>query len=657
MSVDAILEVIEQVLLSRQLSPIERFVLLQSWNGYTYNQMAEHSAYGIAHIKEVGSQLWHNLSNAVGEKVTKKNLHLILNQYQPSTDLQSSRSQQHFPTDIMAEDTFPSLLAKTKIEFPSAPLPPNSPLYINRPPIEELTYREVTQPGCVVRIRAPRLMGKSSLLNQIIARAKDFNYKTVDLDFQEADETIFLTVDKFLRWFCSNVSRRLNLKPMLDEYWDEEMGSKVSCKIYFEEYILEQIESPLVLALNEVQRVFEHPNIAHEFLPMLRFWHEQARTVETWQKLRLLLVHSTEIYIPLKLNQSPFNVGLAINLPQFTLKQVQELAVRYGLDWVASEEGAQHIASLVEMLGGHPYLVNVALYYLHRGAMSLEELLQTAPTQAGIYSHHLRSHWVMLQEEPQLISALQQVVNAEQSVELEAIAAYKLESMGLVKLEGNQARPLCQLYRLYFREQLKAETLQPASSESSEPKFKPSQKLGSENLDKLTQLPNRKFFDDCLATQWQEGEKKTPILSLILCEIDYFKFYNDGYGYAAGDATLQRIAKIIHDSVKHPDAVVARYGGTMFAALLPQINANIAIAIAQSIGESVKALAITHERLNFDGFPAPVITVSLGVATMIPSLQASPTILTSAAQEALEQSKREGHDRVTLYQQAVGKPK
>ena len=95
----------------------------------------------------------------------------------------------------------------------------------------------------------------------------------------------------------------------------------------------------------------------------------------------------------------------------------------------------------------------------------------------------------------------------------------------------------------------------------------------------------------------------------------------------------------------------------MFAALLPQTNTDIAVAIAQSIRESVKALAIAHDRLNFDGFPAPVITVSLGVATMMPSLQASPTILTSAAQEALAQSKREGRDRVTLYQQAVGKQK
>ncbi|MBD2541272.1 AAA-like domain-containing protein, partial [Coleofasciculus sp. FACHB-SPT36] len=72
----------------------------------------------------------------------------------------------------------------------------------------------------------------------------------------------------------------------------------------------------------------------------------------------------------------------------------------------------------------------------------------------GIYSDHLRSHLAMLQDEPQLASALQQVVTADESVQLEAIAAYKLESMGLIQMDGNRASPSCQLYRLYFRSQL-----------------------------------------------------------------------------------------------------------------------------------------------------------------------------------------------------------
>lgn len=166
------------------------------------------------------------------------------------------------------------------------------------------------------------------------------------------------------------------------------------------------------------------------------------------------MVHATEAYVPLDINQSPFNVGLPIKLPEFSLEQVQDLAVRHALEWVKSEVGAQKLALLLAMVGGHPYLVRVAFYYLGHQEVTLEKLLQEAPTLAGIYSNHLRQHLANLQEHPELAAALKRVVTAPESVQLEAIAAYKLESMGLVKLEGNQVTPSCVLYRLYFREQL-----------------------------------------------------------------------------------------------------------------------------------------------------------------------------------------------------------
>lgn len=217
--------------------------------------------------------------------------------------------------------------------------------------------------------------------------------------------------------------------------------------------MLSEIDSLVVLALDEVNRIFEYPEISSDFLPLLRSWYEDAAELEIWQKLRLVVVHATEAYIPLDINQSPFNVGLPIKLPEFSLEQVEDLAVRHGLNWVKDEKGLQ-LASLLAMIGGHPYLVRLTLYHLARQEMSLEQLLQTSPTVAGIYSDHLRHHLANLQEQPQLAAALKRVVIAPEAVPLEAIAAYKLESMGLVKLEGNQAIPSCELYQLYFREQL-----------------------------------------------------------------------------------------------------------------------------------------------------------------------------------------------------------
>ncbi|WP_223280295.1 AAA-like domain-containing protein [Nostoc sp. PA-18-2419] len=452
---EELLEAVEKILQNKPLDSIEWFVLYQSWLGKTYDEMAEGTGYGRNYIKQVGSQLWQDLSQAAGERVTKKNLHLVLSKYSQGISWQQNQPEQQFNRESRFTSLYPNIFSVGKIEFPSGPLAVDSPLYINRPPIEELICKEILHPGCLIRIKAPRKMGKSSLLNRMIAYAKEQGYQIVYLDFQEADQEVFTSLDKFLRWFCVYVSRQLNLLACLDDFWDIEMGSKVSCKIYFEAYILQYIASnPVVLALNEVQRVFEHHNIAQDFLPMLRFWHEQAKQDPIWQKLRMVVVHTTEIYIPLKLNQSPFNVGITITLPPFSLKQVQDLALRYGLDWAADLLGAQRLAPLQAMVGGHPYLVNLALYHLSGQEITLELLLETASTSAGIYTQYLRELLGLLQKEPQLMSAMQQVIASDQKVKLDALAAYKLESMGLVQINGDQVSLMCELYRLYFSQQL-----------------------------------------------------------------------------------------------------------------------------------------------------------------------------------------------------------
>ncbi|MFN6496147.1 MAG: AAA-like domain-containing protein [Nostoc sp. DedQUE01] len=458
MTVEELLEVVEKILQNKPLESIQWFVLYQSWLGKTYDEMAEGTGYGRNYIKQVGSQLWQDLSEASGERITKKNLHLVLSKYLQGVTRQQNQPQQQeqqLNKKFSFTRLYPNLFSANKMEFPSGPVPTGSTLYINRPPLEELICSELIQPGCLIRIKAPRKMGKSSLLNQMIAYAKEQGYQIVYLDFQEADQEVFASLDKFLRWFCIYVTRQLNLLPCLDDFWDTEMGSKVSCKIYFEAYLLQYIaESPVVLALNEVQRVFEHPNIAQDFLPMLRFWHEQAKQDQTWQKLRMVVVHTTEIYVPLKLNQSPFNVGITITLPPFTLNQVQNLALRYGLEWAADSQGAKRLEPLQTMVGGHPYLVSLALYHLSGQNMTLERLLETASTPVGIYGQYLRELLNLLHKEPELMSAMQQVIASDDKVELDAIAAYKLESMGVVQLNGNQACVMCELYRLYFSQQL-----------------------------------------------------------------------------------------------------------------------------------------------------------------------------------------------------------
>jgi transcriptional regulator with XRE-family HTH domain len=209
--------------------------------------------------------------------------------------------------------------------------------YMERPPIESRCNETILQPGSLLRIKAPKRMGKTWLIDRILAQATKQKYRTVNLSLLLADGSVLSSLDKFLRWFCGIVGRELRLRDQLTDYWVDELGSSQSCTIYFEEYLLSQLEHPLVLALDDVDRIFPYSAIAGNFLAMLRAWYEKGKRSKLWKKLRLVVAHSTEVYIELNIHQSPFNVGESIELPEFNREQVQDLAQRQGLDWQDSQ--------------------------------------------------------------------------------------------------------------------------------------------------------------------------------------------------------------------------------------------------------------------------------------------------------------------------------
>jgi hypothetical protein len=321
--------------------------------------------------------------------------------------------------------------------------------YISRPPVENDCYQEINRPGSLIRIKAPEKTGKTSLLKHLLTQANNWGYSTVYINCQVAEKAMFTSLDRFCRWFSANVSRELGLKPQLDEYWDEELfGSLISCQTYFQSYLLAEINRPLLLALDNLDKIFDYPDIAQDFLPLLRCWHEEANNLDIWQNLRLAIANSTETYIQLDANQSPFNVGRAIKLPGFTVEQLQNLAKIAGLP--LNDDNNRFLANLIPIVAGHPYLSRLAIEARVRGETNI---LENASTQGGIYAAHLRHHWDNLQKQPELLTAMLQVVNSVVGTRLEPITAYKLESMGLINLEGDLAQPSCQLYQQYFGEE------------------------------------------------------------------------------------------------------------------------------------------------------------------------------------------------------------
>ena len=476
---DEILEFIENVIYintGEHLNDTQKIILEESWNKSkkTYEQIATELGYSSSYIKQgVGPKLWRLLSKTFGEKVAKTNLHSVVNRWIKSkanrktsstektlqlssdrelesestyltyTDFVNQEHKAEASCHCVHEDKKP--LAGADLQFPQDSVALDSSLYISRGNHEERCYQTILNPGAFIRIKAPRQMGKTLLMNRVLAYAAKENCKTALLHFQQTDNSILTDFNRLLRWICVNLTRQLKLESNINDYWDEELGSKMSCNLYIQACILQQIDSPLVLALEEVNEIIEHPQIAKEFFSLLRFWHERTKADANWQKLRLIMVHSTEIYIPLDINQSPLNVGLRIELEPFEEEQVQELMLRHQLNLSADD-----LDKLMNLVAGHPYLTRLAFYYLKCQELTFEELLETAATDAGIYRDVLQRNLHLLHKDNELVSAFKKVLDIDEPIALEQIQGFKLHSMGLINYHGNQVSVSCDLYRQYF---------------------------------------------------------------------------------------------------------------------------------------------------------------------------------------------------------------
>lgn len=192
------------------------------------------------------------------------------------------------PTIIPTPTTTPSL----GFEQPEGAVSLDSGFYVERPPNEAECYETIHKPGALIRIKAPRQMGKTSLLTRILHQAKEHGCHTAYLNFRSVDEEFLTSLDKLLCWFCTSITNELNLPDKLTEYWQGILGPKDKCTNYFQRYLLSTINSPIVLGLDDIDQVFQHLKVAGDFLTLLRVWNDKSSNNESWKKLRLVIVHS-----------------------------------------------------------------------------------------------------------------------------------------------------------------------------------------------------------------------------------------------------------------------------------------------------------------------------------------------------------------------------
>jgi len=165
-------------------------------------------------------------------------------------------------------------------------------------------------------------------------------------------------------------------------------------------------------------------------------------------------------------------------------------------------------------------------------------------------------------------------------------------------------------------------------------------------LDALTQIFNRRKFDRSLGKEWKRHVRSKEELSIILCDIDYFKKYNDTYGHQAGDDCLIRVAKTIENSVHRSTDLAARYGGEEFAVILPGTGCKGAECVAENIRVAIQNLEIEHQSSEV----SPFVSLSLGTATLVPELDSSHETLLLMADKALYQSKETGRNKYSVFQ-------
>ncbi|MBD2305024.1 diguanylate cyclase [Chroococcidiopsis sp. FACHB-1243] len=181
------------------------------------------------------------------------------------------------------------------------------------------------------------------------------------------------------------------------------------------------------------------------------------------------------------------------------------------------------------------------------------------------------------------------------------------------------------------------------AQEAAEVAYRELQRLA--NLDSLTQIANRRRFDEYLNLEWRRMLREQTPLSLILCDIDYFKHYNDCYGHQAGDDCLRQIAQAIARTLNRPGDLVARYGGEEFAIILSNTPVLGAVQIAELVLAGIAQLKIPHAQSEVSTH----VTVSLGISSQIPQANCLPHILITAADRALYHAKKVGRDRYCVY--------
>ncbi|MCP5107440.1 MAG: toll/interleukin-1 receptor domain-containing protein [bacterium] len=324
----------------------------------------------------------------------------------------------------------------------------DSPFYIKRQADVDI-INQIARNGSTTIVKGSRQMGKSSLLARAHAEAKKQGRQSCFLDFQFLDNSHLKSLNTLFKYLAQKLCRSFKTSVSPTESWDDYLGPKDNLTDFIKEALLEDAREPVLILLDEVDRLFDCP-FRDDFFATIRVWHNLRATEECWNRLNLVVAHSTEPSLWIQdIHQSPFNVGFRITMEDFDFQQVTELNARHGTPLKTNNE----IRELMDFIGGQPYLVRMALYTLRKSNYTLSQLKEVAVGDRGPFGDHLRRFVWHLQKEKELKDSLRQVLRRGMC-ENEA-HFFRLRGAGLVKGETrHQVQMRCKLYNDYFKRHL-----------------------------------------------------------------------------------------------------------------------------------------------------------------------------------------------------------
>lgn len=342
----------------------------------------------------------------------------------------------------------PAADPRLDLELDTGSVKMSSPFYVRRAADVELE-RQVPLNGTTSIVKGPRQIGKSSLVARALAQATKNNQKSCLIDFQLVPSSKFETLDGLLKHLAHKLARGLNTVGKPQDHWDDDLDAMENLSTFVQEVVLAQEKQPVLLVLDEADRVFKCP-YRDDFFSLVRGWHNNRATNILWCKLNLVIAHSTEPSLWIQdVDRSPFNVGLRLRLDDFTLGQVSHLNIGHGTPLKTDSD----LRGLMELVGGHPYLVRQSLYALARNGWTLNQLQNEAVKETGPFGDHLRQWIWRLRENQELQTELKTVLAHNRCADEGRFQ--RLKAAGLVT--GDQrtdVRMRCRLYEFYFKDHL-----------------------------------------------------------------------------------------------------------------------------------------------------------------------------------------------------------